>query len=452
MAPRWNKKLLVIDDDKLFCELVSIQFASAEIQVLSAHTGREGRQICAEQKIDVVLLDQKLPDMLGIELCRPILAHNDAAKIIFITAYASFEHAVKAIKAGAHDYLSKPFENEELILAVAKAFRTLAMEQAEQIQNYNRKQENSETILIGSGPAFAEIRQLIRVSAVSNAPVLITGATGTGKNVIAKSIHYMDQGRHSAFIGINCAALPENLIEAELFGYEKGAFTGASTAGKGIFEMAEGGTLFLDEIGEIPFHLQSKLLGVLDEKKVRRIGGNSMRPIDVRIIAATNSDLEKAVESKQFRSDLYYRLSVIRIHIPPLKERLEDIPELISHFMRTFSPTPEILLAEDEIAKLQSYHWPGNVRELKNIIERAVILRSDNHITPSRLIGPQLGPPVGCGSGDLATSPLMTLEEMEKIHIRNTLTRLSHNHTRTAEALGVSRSTLMRKMKQYDLH
>ncbi len=443
-----SKSLLVIDDDRLFCDAVSQYYFNHDISVLAAHTGEDGIELCSREKVSVVLLDQKLPDKQGIDLCEPILKCNDRIKIIFNTAYPSFDHAVQAMRLGAYDYLSKPCELEELNLAVQKAFRTVELERVEQIQNYKNQIENEETVLIGSDKGLSEVYRLIRLCAENNAPVLITGETGTGKNVVAKTIHYMGNLKNAAFIGINCAAIPENLIESELFGHEKGAFTGAVATKRGIFEMAEGGTLFLDEIGELPLNMQSKLLGVLDEHKVKRVGAETMRPVDVRIIAATNRNIDAAIEENSFRKDLFYRLSVIQIHTPPLRERLNDIAELSRFFIKKIAPTPNIILPEDEIQRLKTYNWPGNVRELRNIIERSIFLRKGNTIRPSQLALKNVADPL-CGAVQTTTETLPTLEQMEGMHIKKALQIYEDNYTRTASALGISRSTLMRKLKKF---
>ncbi len=446
MSRNVQKNLVIIDDDRLFCDSVRAFFADIDLEVFQAHSIGEGQRLCNEKKVDVVLLDQKLPDGLGVELCGPILAANDQTKIIFITAYPTFDNAVKAVRTGAYDYLAKPVDAEELRLTVTQAFRTLELERVEQIHAYTSRKDNAETVLIGADGGLREVHRLIGLSAASDVPALITGETGTGKNVVAKSIHYL-QAEKGSFIGINCAALPENLIEAELFGYEKGAFTGAVAGRKGIFEMAEGGTLFLDEIGDLPLHLQSKLLGVLDDKMLKRLGGQSLRKVDVRIIAATNINLEEAIRDKRFREDLYYRLSVLRIHVPPLRRRKSDIAALCRHFLQKIARHPALELPEAEIRQMEEYHWPGNVRELKNIIERSVILQIDGMIHPSELLENSF-PTVP----DLVASRpkgAATLAEMERRHIRMVLLQMDNNHTRAAEALGISRSTLIRKLKDY---
>jgi DNA-binding NtrC family response regulator len=399
-----------------------------------------------------VLLDQNLPDGEGHSFCPSILKKNEKSKIIFITAYPSFEGAVKAIKAGAHDYLSKPFELEELNLEIEQAFRTIQLEMVEQFHYYKIDKESEEAVLIGSEGGLSEIARLVGLAASSlDAPVLITGETGTGKNVVARAIHYRSALRKAPFISINCSALPENLIEAELFGYEKGAFTGATISRRGIFEMAEGGTLFLDEIGEMPLHLQTKLLGAIEDKKIKRIGSESIIPVNIRIIAATCVNLENAI-GKTFRKELYYRLSVLRIHLPTLRQRSQDIPALCEYFLKILSRGHYVRLAESEIENLMKYVWPGNVRELRNILERAVILQKGPFIKPSEfldggVIQPSLKPAT-CLNPD---NNISTLDEMEKIYIKCVLDNLSNNYTKAAKALGISLSTLKRKIQNYGL-
>lgn len=444
-----KRNILVIDDDKVFCDAVKDYFDSETSEVFVANTGADGLAICSQRRVEVVLLDQKLPDAQGVSLCPPILKQNDQTKIIFVTAYPSFDNAVEAIKAGASDYLSKPFELEELELAVEQALRMLELERIEQLQSYKDDKENEETVLIHGHGRFDEVLKLVDLAASADAPVLITGNTGTGKNVVARSIHYKSSAKRKAFISVSCAALPENLIEAELFGHEKGAFTGAVTARKGIFELAEGGTLFLDEIGAMPLHLQSKLLGVLEDKKIRRIGGESIRPVDARIIAASNTDLEKAIKNKTFRDDLYYRLSVIRIHIPPLMDRPQDIPKLCDFFIHKMAKDRKVTLPDSELSRLMEYKWPGNVRELKNVIERSLIIQKGAVLKPSELLkgSTPLPPPSSVSVED----DVATLEKVEKKYIRYALGKFSGNYTQTARALGISLSTMKRKIRRYGL-
>jgi transcriptional regulator with PAS, ATPase and Fis domain len=293
---------------------------------------------------------------------------------------------------------------------------------------------------------------MIDLAAASDAPVLITGETGTGKNVVARAIHYKSNLPKKLFLTTNCAAFPESLIEAELFGSEKGAFTGATSLRRGIFELADGGTLVLDEIGSMPIHLQSKLLGVLEEKRIRRVGGELFKSINVRIIAISNSDLEEAIKNKLFRDDLYYRLSVIRIHIPPLRERKQDISKLCEYFIAKMARDTNTRLADSELNKLIEYEWPGNVRELKNVIERALIIQQGHYLKPSQMLknGYNLSPSV-INNYENKETEVLTLEAMEKKCIEQALEKYSGNYSQTARAMGISLSTLKRKIKFYQI-
>ncbi len=445
-----GKSILIIDDDRIFCDSIKDDFQSPFIDVFTAHTGKQGLALLEKKKVDVVLLDQKLPDIQGHELCRPILERNERAKIIFITAYPNFDNAVNAIKAGAHDYLSKPFELEELHLVVKNAFQVQGLERVKEFHDYKQQKEQQANILIGSLGKNRQIHQLIDMAATTDSPVLITGETGTGKNLVAKAIHYKanDKKSEAPFFSVNCGAIPETLLEAELFGYEKGAFTGAVEARKGVFELAGGGTLFLDEIGTMPLHLQTRLLGVLDDGKLKRLGGQSLISIATRIIAATNAVPEEMIAEQAFRQDLFYRLSVLRIHLPPLRERLEDIPQLCRHFIEKAAGSKEVTLPEEEVDRLQQYEWPGNIRELKNIIERSLILHK-TILYPSRL----LSTPSSLASASRPASPaaIKALEQVEKEYITNVLKLLSNNLSQAARALGISLSTLKRKTREYGL-
>jgi DNA-binding NtrC family response regulator len=451
MPERRKKTLLIIDDEKVFCNTVRDYLESDRLEVLSAHTSADGLALCSNRKIDVVLLDQKLPDGEGHALAPAILEKNEQAKIIFITAFPSFENAVTAVRMGAHDYLSKPFDIEELKLTIENTLRTLDLEKVEQVQNYTREKEREDSVIIGANGPFAEVVRIVDMASTMDGPVLITGETGTGKNLVAKTIHYKGVFARSAFISINCAALPENLIEAELFGHEKGAFTGATGAKKGLFEIADGGTVFLDEIGDMPLHLQSKLLSVLEEKTVRRIGSTTVIPVNVRIIAATNANLEDAL-GKTFRKDLYYRLSVVRLHIPPLREHREDIPLLCSYLLPRIARGRSVELPEAELTRLMSYDWPGNVRELRNILERAIFLQKGDVLQPSLLLEKQAATVTPAPAREAAPAgEIKTLSQAERDIIQCSMSALSGNLTQTAKALGISLSTLKRKLKEYGL-
>jgi DNA-binding NtrC family response regulator len=446
-----KRRILIIDDNDIFCESVHDLLTDEKTDVLMANTGKDGLKLCTETKIDVVILDQKLPDTEGITLCPAILKQNEQTKIIFVTAYPSFNNAIEAIKVGAHDYLSKPFEMAELELTIKQAFRTQELEKTEQIQDYQNTKDTVEYELIAGHGIFDEIIRTIDLAADTDAPVLITGETGTGKNVVARAIHFKSDLPTKLFLTANCAAFPENLIEAELFGSEKGAFTGASSTRKGIFELAEGGTLMLDEIGSMPIHLQSKLLGVLEEKKIRRIGSETVKPINVRIIAAANNDLEAAIKEKTFRNDLYYRLSVIRIHIPPLRERKYDIPKLCEYFIGKMSRDASIRLSDLELGKLMEYEWPGNVRELKNVIERSLIIQRGQPLKPSLLLRNNMTSYSHAAPAVPDDDEICPLETTEINCISRALKKFNGNYSQSAKALGISLSTLKRKVKSYNL-
>ncbi|MDJ0913363.1 MAG: sigma-54 dependent transcriptional regulator [Desulfobacterales bacterium] len=444
-----QRRLLVIDDDKLFCDVVQQHFTSKNMTVLTALRGDEGLHKFAESHIDVVLLDQKLPDAKGIDLCPTLLDINDQVKIIFITAYPSFDNAVEAIKVGAFDYLTKPFEMEELDLVVNRCIRVNQLERVEQLYSYQKRKENEQTYIVGQNSGLDTVWHLVTKAALTRAPLLITGETGTGKNALAKTVHQMGPGQKNPFVSINCATLPENLIEDELFGHEKGTFTGALKRRRGLFEMAEGGTLLLDEIGTLPLNFQAKLLGVLDENRVRRLGGETDRPINVRVMATTNIDIEQAIQHKNFRDDLFFRLNVVRIHVPPLRKRLQDLDPLCRYFIGQMVPEENLSVGSAEIKRLQGYQWPGNIRELRNVIERSIILRRGSQIYPSELIHSHssLYPPKPAVAGKPKNLP--SLAAVEKKHIRHALDLYAGNRTQAAKALGISRSTLKRKLKSY---
>jgi len=437
--------VLIIDDDRLLCEMVREFLSDAALKVLTAHTGREGLGLCSQNHIDIVLLDQKLPDSEGYDLCPQIINFSENAKIIFITAFPSFKNALKAIESGAFSYLTKPFELKELKLAIDKCLRVNELEKTEASLLYQHDKEILSSAMEGEKGGMAIIADLIETAAKTNAPVLLTGETGSGKSRVAKLIH-MRSNRRGPFMVINCAALPENLIESELFGYEKGAFSGAHTVKKGLLEIAENGSILLDEIGEMGFHLQAKLLGVLDEMRVRRVGGVVSHPVQVRIMAATNSSLEAKIKSREFREDLYYRLNVLRLHLPPLRERKEDIPGLTRALLTEMVPQRTMMIGDSDLKEMLSYPWPGNVRELRNVIERAVIHAGDS----SRLnISPLLTGQAAAGKAEdpLGSSEsILQLAELERKYVALALKKMGNNLTQTARVLGISLNTLKKKL------
>jgi DNA-binding NtrC family response regulator len=447
---RSKDQVLIIDDDDIFVSSLSEFLTTRGFSVHTAASGQKGWERFERHRVSVVLLDQKLPDSEGIDLCRKILEHSPTTKIIFITAYATVRYAVDAMNAGAFHYLSKPFDLDELLLIMDLALKNARMEGKIRVQNYERSKAREEKQLIGSSPLMDRIREQIRLAAGTEANVLITGETGVGKNVVARAIHDLEAGRET-FLTINCPAIPDNLIEAEYFGHEKGVFTGADARREGIFELADGGTLVLDEISEIPIHLQSKLLSVLEDKAVRRLGGGRNIPVDVRIIATSNQELEKAIWEKRFRQDLYYRLAVFTIHVPPLRHHAEDIPGIAEHFARAFC-RKAVKIPESHIRKMMEYPWPGNVRELRNVMERASLLRQGNLLRPANLLlQNDIDIPQGTKRPWQHDREIVPLEEMKKRQILTTLEACSGNKSLTARTLGISLSTLKRTLSEISM-
>jgi len=435
------RSVLVVDDDRLLGAAIRDRLAPGGVAVRLAHTAATALAAVAEAAADVIVLDQQLPDGEGAALCPKLLEANEHAKIVFITAFPSYEHAVRALRAGAWDYLSKPFELDELARSVQRALGTLRLERAERLRELQG--ERGALALEGG---LAPLRPLVSAAASSDSPVLITGETGTGKTHVAKAIHHQGSRRAGPWVTLNCAALPEHLVEAELFGWERGAFTGAAGAREGLLELAQGGTLLLDEIGEMAGALQSKLLSVLEDREVRRLGGRSTRATDVRIIAATNADIDARVAAGTFRSDLFYRLDVIRLELLPLRLRLQDLPRLCEDLLaRQAGSAPAPSLAPGELTRLSAYSWPGNVRELRNVLERALILHR-TELRPSELLGPASRPtPTPAPEPD---GEDLTLEQAERRLIARALARHHGNLSRAARALGISLSTMKRRAKQ----
>lgn len=435
--------LLVVDDDPLFCRAVQDIFGDT-METIVAATGSRALETVGQHSVDVVLLDQNLQDAQGHELCQRLLRLNDRLKILLITAFPNFKNAVSAVKAGAYDYLSKPVDPDELVLQVNKALKTTKLEAIAQYVEYQSSRESAESLLVGN--CLDPIRQLIRTAAGSDSPIVITGETGTGKNMVARAVHYAGPRSNASFISINCAAIPESLFEDELFGHEKGAYTGALSSRKGIFEMADTGTLVLDEISEMPLFLQAKLLSAIEDKQIRRVGSEVFRRVNARVIAATNKNIEEAVNNHQFRSDLFYRLSIIRIHIPPLRERRSDIPALSEYLLTQILGAP-IELPAQEMQSLMDYPWPGNVRELRNVLERAALLSGGKEIRPSIILnGPLILTPPGSGNEPVDFIPL---RKLERDYILKALAANDGNISKTARILGLSLATMKRRLKMY---
>jgi len=441
-----DARILVVDDEPIVCLSLVNWLEEENYHAKSVEDGPGAIEAVSRENWDIVLLDLKMPGMDGLEVLRRIKKIAPQIIVIMMTAYASVPSSVQAMKEGAYDYIIKPLDVEELTLMLRK----IVEHQQLVTENIMLRKRITERYtygdIIGRSAAMQKVFEMIDTIADTNATVLITGETGTGKELVARAIHSNSSRRYNPFIAVSCGALPDSLLESELFGYEKGAFTGADRTRKGRFELAHGGTLFLDEIGDISPKTQVKLLRVLQERSFRRLGGADLIQVDVRLIAATNRDLAKAVQEGGFRSDLYYRLNVVNVHIPPLRERKEDIPLLSSHFMEKFNVEFNKKFDRLEDAALEAmlkYHWPGNVRELENVIERAVVIDHGPEIRLKHL--------PFCGVEPSIPDDPRTLEEVEKSHICWMLDRNQWNIARTARVLGIDRTTLHKKLKRFGL-
>lgn len=438
-------KILVVDDEAIVRESLGDWLKDADYQVFTAESGHEALKVIEREKPVIMIADLVMPGMDGIELMKRAKARQPRIEVIIITAYASIPTAITAMKEGAYDYIEKPFCPERTELLVKK----LAEHQELIEENLTLRQRLEDRYhfenIITKSPKMQRLIELIKIVGKSNATVLITGESGTGKELVARAIQSQSSRHNKPFITVSCAALPESLLESELFGHEKGSFTGAYTQKKGKFEFANGGTIFLDEIGEMSANIQVHLLRVLEEKEFTRVGGNEPIRVDVRVISATNKDLRKAIEKQEFREDLYYRLNVVNIELPPLRERKEDVPLLAEHFLNKFvaDNRKEVTgFSPDAMEFLLDYDWPGNVRELENAIERAVILAKDSIITVADL------PQENLSLVRLASTG-KNLKEVEKNHVLNVLRKAGGNYSEAARILGISRMTLYNKAKEY---
>ena len=443
--------VLVVEDDRNAREALRKALTRDGHRVAAVSTRAEALAALEQNPPDLALCDVVLPDGDGLDLVKRL--RESGAVVVVMTAFATIDRAVRAIKEGADDFLEKPILLDKLRIILDRALgsRRLHDENA-RLQRALKERYRFDNI-IGSSPAMQEIFQVVEQVAPTRATVLILGESGTGKELIANAIHHGSDRAKGPLVKVNCAALTETLLESELFGHEKGSFTGAAQRRKGRFEIADGGTLFLDEIGEIPPPTQVKLLRVLQEQAFERVGGNETLRVDVRIITATNADLEKAVEEGRVREDLYYRLKVVTLRMPPLRERREDIPALVSHFVRKFAlqnGKPEPSVDPSALAALASYAWPGNVRQLENVIESAVVMARGNVLTPDLVAvdAPRL--PVD-DPGSLRFVPGTTLADAERSLILATLQAEGGNKTRAAKTLGIGVRTLYRKLKEYGL-
>jgi len=450
--------ILVVDDEKNYCTVLAELLGDEGFRVSTAANPYAALEVMERENVDLVLSDLKMPGMSGLEFQRQVRAEIGDIPFIIFTAYATVETALDAMKSGAVDYLIKPCKNEEILLAVQKAvdYRRLLTQNAALRRELEVERSGG---IIGSSPAVRKLLEDIERAASVRSSVLILGETGTGKELVARALHHAGTRAKEALVTVNCAAFAENLLESELFGHERGAFTGATQRKKGLLEVADGGTLFLDEIGEFPLSLQPKLLRALQEQRFRRVGGTVEVQSDVRIVAATHRDLQQMTATGAFREDLYYRLNVVVLEIPPLRRRREDIPLLALHFLRRSAremDRPVRDIAPETIERLQNYSWPGNVRELQNVMERSVLFSSAEILTPADLPVPLGGV---ARDGDTADShmpdfdaPLPDLmDRMEKELIRKALRQTGGVQAQAADLLGISRSNLQYKLKKHHL-
>ncbi len=446
-----NRKILVIDDDISFRRVLEYNLQQEGYEVLTAASGEEGLVQFDSQKPPLVITDMKMPGMDGFQLLKAVKERAPATLVIIITAFGAVDTAVEAMKLGAYDFITKPFNRDQLKLVVGKALQLTALTE----ENRQLKSELTEQVdfrnIVGISGAMEKVFEMVRKVASTEATVLITGESGTGKELVAKAIHSLSGRRGAPFVAINCAAIPRELLESELFGHVKGAFTGAIRDKKGKFQLAAGGTLFLDEVGELPPELQPKLLRALQERVVEPVGGTAPEKLDVRIVAATNLELEEEITRGRFREDLYYRLSVIPVHLPPLRARREDIPLLIRHFAAKHG-CADVVFGADVLAALSNYSWPGNVRELENVVERLLIMRQGNAISLADL-------PEKIRSGKVGEKrPVINLpeegyplEQLEREIVVEALERNGWNQTSAARFLRVPRHVLLYRMEKYGI-
>jgi two-component system response regulator HydG len=442
-----STQILIVDDEETICEAFAAWFIKDGYQVETAASGLEALEKIAQKHFDIYLVDIKMPGMDGIELLGRLKESQPDAAVIMITAHGSIQTAVEAMKKGASDYLCKPFDPDELSLLMervmaSKALRDENLALREQLLD---RQEAILDVFVIHSEAMQKVFATIQEIGPSQAPVLITGETGVGKDLVARAIHIQSERSFGPFVAVNCGAMSESLLESELFGHERGAFTGAVKARRGRLEMANNGTLFLDEIGEISWKMQVSLLRALEEKSFQRLGGSQTIKTDFRLISATHRDLATLIKEGRFREDFFYRINVIEIHIPPLRERLEDVPALADHFLKRYvEETGKYLegFTQRALGILTAYAWPGNIRELRNVIERAVVIAQGRMIGASELTF--LCPP----QDEYPMGPI-TLKEVEIGHIKATLAACNGNVSKAAKQLGIDRSTLTRKIKRH---
>ena len=455
-SAKLTKTVLLADDDESLRRVLEYQLAEAGYRVLIAGDGAAALEIFTGREIDCVVTDLRMPRLSGLDLLNRLKAIRQETPVVVITAFGEVETAVSAMRAGAFDYVTKPFNRDEILLTVERALSfSRTIEENRQLRKLLGESFRIKNV-IGDSPKMREVLSVVERVAKADITVLIAGESGTGKELVAKGIHFSGRRADKPFIALNCAAIPETLIESELFGYRRGAFTGASADTKGKFEEATGGTLFLDEISAMPLNLQPHLLRVLQEQEIVRLGESKPRKIDVRIIAATNRSLETMIEDGALREDLYYRLAVVPVNLPPLRERREDIPLLIEYFLakagKKYGFHNYLNIEHEVFAALSNYSFPGNVRELENLIERMVVLSNGEKITVADLPENIRQPRPTVGNVTLELPPGgVSLDEIEREIIRRALEMHGGNRTRAARYLDITRSALLYRMQKYDL-
>jgi len=446
-------KILIVDDEQMMCEMLEDDLKRHGFHSTYYISAEKALDALKTESFDVLLTDMNLPNMNGIELCERVVANRPDIPVIVITAFGSMETAIAAIRAGAYDFVTKPIDTEFLVLALDRAVNHHGLQEKVKLLDEALKKSHQFDELIGQSPPMCKLIDRLERVADTETSILITGETGTGKELVAQALHNRSRRHKSPFVAVNCAALPDTLLESELFGHKSSAFTDAKTERKGLFFQANGGTLFFDEIGDFPLALQPKLLRALEERCVRPIGGTSELAFDVRIIAATNRDIETAVEENRFREDLYYRINVIQIDLPPLRERGTDILLLAQHFVEQFairSGKQVTGISNAASEKLLNYTWPGNIRELRNTIERAVVLTRYEKISVDDLpekIRDYKTSHLLVGSDN--PSELVPIQEVERRYILHVLKTVGDNKTLAARVLGLDRKTLYRKLQHY---
>jgi len=446
-----SARILIVDDDDALRDSLQLVLSSEDYQVVGARSGEEALEILSSAAPEIVLCDLRMPGMDGMQLLPELARRQPGATLILMSAYGTEELALEAMKLGAYDYLAKPFQPSEALLTIRKAQERERLRRANQLLRREVQRSVGERPIVAASPPMIELLEVMERAAAFKATVLLTGESGTGKEVMARAIHAQSPRRDEAFVAINCGAIPETLLESELFGHARGAFTGADRPRRGLLVEASGGTLFLDEIGELPTPLQVKLLRVLQEEEVHPLGESKPRAVDVRVIAATARDLEDEVAAGRFREDLFYRLNVVRLEVPPLRERRQDIPLLVDHFFAAFRDgldKPLVGIADEALERLVAYSWPGNVRELENVIERAVILAAGDRLELSDL--PENLVQSESGSGDARDLSLKRVRRAAEAEtIRRALRATGGNRTHAARLLEISHRALLYKIKDY---